>query len=484
MSEKYDVVIIGAGIGGLTCGCYLAKAGLKVLIVEQHNKPGGCCTSFERQGYRFDVGVHYFGGVNKGIFGNILSELDIRNKIRFVQFDPSDTIILPENTTHIRINPHDTINEFKKSFPKEKRKIDKFFNFIMEEDINQIYKKSRGLTFKDILDRFFEDFKIKATLGVLAGNIGTSPDKAAAFPSIVLFRQYELDPGYYPEGGIQVIPDTLARIFKENKGDLFLSRKAERIIISNDEVNGVMLDGGEKIGANIVVSNVDASQTYNNLLHMPTKESRVLKILIASPSIFSIYLGLSANFNNAYLTDHNIYYFSSYNVNRAYSRIEENILSKKVKWIGCAFPSSHGFVNGNVKKSMTIFTFAPYKTPSFWDEHRQVTAEKILEKAEELFPGLRDSIAFEIHATPKTYSKHTFNKDGAFGGWQSTTKQMNSSLMPQRSSVKKLYLAGHWCTLGYLPFAGIPNVAFSGRRAANLILEDIGKDWEYEQSSF
>ena len=50
--NKYDVIIIGAGIGGLTCGCYLAKAGLKVLIIEQHNKPGGYCTSFERKGYR------------------------------------------------------------------------------------------------------------------------------------------------------------------------------------------------------------------------------------------------------------------------------------------------------------------------------------------------------------------------------------------------------------------------------------------------
>jgi len=61
-SNIYDAVIIGAGISGLVCGCYLAKAGLKVLIAEQHHKPGGYCTSFQRQGFSFDAAAHSFGG--------------------------------------------------------------------------------------------------------------------------------------------------------------------------------------------------------------------------------------------------------------------------------------------------------------------------------------------------------------------------------------------------------------------------------------
>ena len=81
--NEYDVAIIGAGIGGLVCGCYLAKSGLKTLIIEQHDKPGGYCTSFSRGGYRFDAGVHYFGGVKKRFFGNILKELKVDNAIKF-----------------------------------------------------------------------------------------------------------------------------------------------------------------------------------------------------------------------------------------------------------------------------------------------------------------------------------------------------------------------------------------------------------------
>ncbi len=123
--EKFDTVIIGAGIGGLVAGCYLSKAGLKVLIVEQHYKPGGYCTSFERNGYDFDVGVHYFGGIKKGILGKIFKELNLISMIKLHQFDPTDKLVLPDNITFVRANANDTIKEFKISFPKEKNNIER-----------------------------------------------------------------------------------------------------------------------------------------------------------------------------------------------------------------------------------------------------------------------------------------------------------------------------------------------------------------------
>ncbi len=61
-SNAYDAAIIGAGLGGLVCGCYLAKAGMKVLIVEKHFKPGGYCTTFKRKDFTFDAAAHSFGG--------------------------------------------------------------------------------------------------------------------------------------------------------------------------------------------------------------------------------------------------------------------------------------------------------------------------------------------------------------------------------------------------------------------------------------
>src|SRR4030042_1912235 len=120
--DKYDVVIIGAGIGGLVCGCYLAKAGLKVLIVEQHYKPGGYCTSFKRKGYTFDVGVHYLGSCREkdGVIYNIL------------------------------------------------------------QDLLSLVSKTKSLNFDKFLDTFFLNYKLKTILSIPIGNLGIPPSKASA----------------------------------------------------------------------------------------------------------------------------------------------------------------------------------------------------------------------------------------------------------------------------------------------------------------
>ena len=99
MSGKrdYDAVIIGAGIGGLVCGCYLAKAGLKTLIVEKNAQPGGYCTSFMKSGYSFDACGHMLSGLrNGGNISRVLMELNLDKRIKITRFDPQDIIITPD----------------------------------------------------------------------------------------------------------------------------------------------------------------------------------------------------------------------------------------------------------------------------------------------------------------------------------------------------------------------------------------------------
>ena len=93
----YDVIIIGAGISGLICGCYLAKAGLKVLIVEQHDKPGGYFTSFKRKGFSFDAAAHSFGNYREGgHVRKILTDLEADKLIEIRRYNPSDIVITPD----------------------------------------------------------------------------------------------------------------------------------------------------------------------------------------------------------------------------------------------------------------------------------------------------------------------------------------------------------------------------------------------------
>src|SRR5512143_1081650 len=93
----YDAIIIGAGIGGLVCGCYLARAGMKVLIAEQHFTPRGYCTSFKREGYTFDAAAHSYGGYRQdGSVRKVFDELGVDRKIKIHRYEPSDVINTPE----------------------------------------------------------------------------------------------------------------------------------------------------------------------------------------------------------------------------------------------------------------------------------------------------------------------------------------------------------------------------------------------------
>lgn len=102
-SEEYDAIIIGAGIGGLVCGCYLAKAGMKVLICEQHHKPGGYCTSFKRKGFTFDAAAHCFGSYRKdGFVRRIFNDIGINEKVKILRYNPSDIVITPHHCCPIK----------------------------------------------------------------------------------------------------------------------------------------------------------------------------------------------------------------------------------------------------------------------------------------------------------------------------------------------------------------------------------------------
>ncbi|MDD5005582.1 MAG: NAD(P)/FAD-dependent oxidoreductase [Candidatus Omnitrophica bacterium] len=481
MKEKYDTVIIGAGIGGLICGCYLSKAGLDVLIIEQQNKPGGYCVSFKKGEFNFDAGGHYLGGVRRGILGKILEELDLKSHIKYKQFDPSEKIILPNNMLYLRADPRDTIREFRKNFSKEKINIDNFFKFIMQKNFLDIYTKVKKTTFKEVVDSFFESNQLKATLGAFLFNSGTPPGKAAASPAIVLFRQYLLDPGYYPSGGFQKFPDVLAENFENNGGKIILSNKVNKIITDSNKIKGVIIDGNRAIGANNVISNADATETFKKMLDIPNREATIVDKMIPSPSMFILYLGLNINLREKLRESCNIYYFSTYNIDEIFSNLDKILMIDKIPSIFCVPISLHNYSNEFKKGSMVILTIAPYKSCKFWDKNKDSISERIVSLANKLIPGLLSSIELQICATPITLSKYTLNREGAFAGWLPILSQTKADLLPQKTSIDRLYIVGQWCTSSYLPSGGIANVALTGRRVARWIIEDSNRIWKYPE---
>ena len=156
-AHKYDAIIIGAGISGLVCGGYLAKAGMKVVVVEQHDKPGGYFTSFKRRGFLFDAAAHSFGNYRAGgHVRKILTELGVNEIVTIQRYDPSDVVISPDFTITFWNDMQRTVGELAKSFPKEKDNIARFFKFLTTASQVE-FIRLRDKTFGHLLQSFFED---------------------------------------------------------------------------------------------------------------------------------------------------------------------------------------------------------------------------------------------------------------------------------------------------------------------------------------
>ncbi|MCU0665846.1 MAG: NAD(P)/FAD-dependent oxidoreductase [Candidatus Omnitrophica bacterium] len=479
MNEKYDVVIIGAGIGGLVCGCYLAKAGLKVMIVEQHDKPGGYCTSFQRKGYTFDAGGHYLGGIRNGMLGKVLTEIGVMDVMKFNQFNPVDTIIFPDSSVHIYADIEDTIMDMQKVFPKEKNNITNFFKFILDKDFLSIYKKIKRLSFQLVLDEYFEDNRLKAKFEVLLGGLGLPSDKVSAVSATLLFRETVCDPGWYPKKGLQSFPDLLSDIIRSNGGKIIFGKKVAKILCENNEAKGVVLNDGVKFLSNAVISNADAIQTFTKLIDLESKEKQLGIDYIISPSAFFVYLGLKDGVEKIIKSPSNMLIFSDYDLKKYYCNFDHFAIDNElIKYVVCIFSSLHSGDN-KIKRAMELFTIVPFKSDDFWKRHRVSFMDGMLDFTIRNIAGLRDYIDIKFNATPSTFHKYTLNSDGAAYGWASTPNLITKPIFMSRSSIRKLYLAGHWCN-GGLCQGGVPQVAVMGRTTARSVIEDAGLKWQYK----
>ncbi|MFH1245787.1 MAG: NAD(P)/FAD-dependent oxidoreductase, partial [Candidatus Omnitrophota bacterium] len=344
--ERYHIIIIGAGIAGLTCGCYLAKEGFKVLIVEQHYKAGGYCSSFERNGYKFDVGVHYLGGIKRTFLRRILEELELSGEIKFFRFDPTDKLVMPDRVAYIRANPFETIKEFQNSFKEERNNLEAFFNFIMQEDFYKIYTKAKRLSFQDILDNFFKDYKLKATLEILLCNFGLPANRMSALTGIILYRDYILDGGYYPAGGMQGFTGAFVNKYKSYGGELLLCEKVKQITAQGGEIKGVVLADGRQLKADVVVSNADATLTFKKLLkNYNCEENSIIDKMSVSPSLFVMYIGTDRNINELTNETCNIWSADTYQFGRYIADLNQCILMRSPPFMMINFPSAHGNEN-------------------------------------------------------------------------------------------------------------------------------------------
>jgi phytoene dehydrogenase-like protein len=457
----YDAIIIGAGMSGLTCGCYLAKAGLKVLIVEQHSKVGGYCTSFVRGGFTFDAAAHSLGGFKYGNLWTIFNDIGLFKKVTFKKCEPSNTIITPDHKISFWNNIEKTIEECQSVFPAESLNIKIFFHDMLDRN-STLSASIKSLTFQELLNRYFKDQKLMSMLSYpLFGNSGLPPSLLSAFIGIKIFREFLLDGGYSVQNGIQNIPDALADIFREFGGELYLSSRVKTIETKDKSVIGINLEQGDFLPAKYVISNCDSRQTFISLLGTKVVDKYFLKTvrhMMQTLSVFAVYMGFEEFYDILTGRGTNLWMLHRYDLENIYISAQSGKINKIDNYLLHISPE---------RKTMTALMITPFKTRNYWIKSKERIRETFIKTVESDFsPDLSKHIQYKDAATPYTLYRYTSNYRGAAFGWACTPSQIAMINFRKPAFLKGLYMTGHWTTNGL----GIPGVVYIGHDTARMIL--------------
>lgn len=320
----------------------------------------------------------------------------------------------------------------------------------------------RSLTFKNLLDQYFTNDKIKAILSFPFFGIGGLPSYLiSAFVGAKLYSEFLFDGGYYPKGGMQALPDALAEKFKELGGELRLSSLVKKIGVKDNIAIGIVTENDGFIPSKYVISNCDARQTFFKLIGKKEIEDEFflkMKSMIPSISNFILYLGMDKYFDPLYNPGTFTYYFPHYDLEKLYKAAQKG---DKEGYSGYALRISHD------KTTLNAIIIAPYKNKKYWDNNKYKFIESFIELIENYsIPNLSKHIIYKEAATPHTLYRYTLNYKGASFGWAGIPSQFAISDFRKPSFIQNFYLVGHWTTLG----VGISGTAYVGYDTAKMLL--------------
>ncbi len=302
--NHYGAIIIGSGAGGLSAAICLARSGKKVLVLEQHDVPGGWCHSFFIDGHRFSPGVHYIGLVEEGqSTNNLYKGLGISEDVTFFKMkqDAFEHCWIGDERFDYPSNFNDLAEKLSQRFPEERKDIFKYVNLIeaigkqldlmpnikgfwqhLTIPFRTKYVGKYGLfTLKRVIDWHLKNPTLKAILNIQYGDHGLPPSKASFVLHAAVMCHYGKG-GSYPLGGGAAIVKAMTKRLKSLNADIRTSTSVEKILLDPEThkiAKGVLLKNGEQIYADTIISNADPDITYKKLIGEQYLSKKMLKKL-------------------------------------------------------------------------------------------------------------------------------------------------------------------------------------------------------------
>ncbi len=479
---EFDVAIIGAGLGGLTAGAKLAKEWFRVLLIEQHNIPGGCATLFKRKNVRFEVSLHAVDGMDEEDYKlKIFRDLDVLDAVKFFPLD--EFYKVKSNSQNIDMILPNSGVELKKmllgEFPNEVAGINKFFDVIagLRRDINRFipatyqnrfsfYSKLATVPFTfpyifrhinatlgGFLDSIIQDDRLKI---ILSANLAYYHDDpySMSLPWFGTAQGSFFKGSHYIKGGSQELSNYLAEYITKRSGKVMYNQLATKIITKNGQAVGIefcsKLKPNEKTSVPVkwVISNSAIPYVAQNLLDPEDSKKLQKKIQKFTPglSFCSLFLGYTGELKNS-----------------AYSTI---LLNEKISSLkDIATDSQYDFskrtmlfvdygqidsgMGGAQTKSATACCVEYMKSWKDLDESAYLAKKKeglaqMLVRLDQEYPGFSSQVSISEFSTPRTIERYTLNTEGSVYGFAQTPTQANLARLPLQNPIKNLFFASAW----------------------------------------
>ncbi|MBW2479626.1 MAG: NAD(P)/FAD-dependent oxidoreductase [Deltaproteobacteria bacterium] len=497
---NYDAIVIGAGNGGLTAAATLAKEGLDVLLLERHNIPGGAATSFCRGRFEFEVALHQLSGLGTpdkpGLLRTALDRLGVLDDLEFVEISDLYHIATPDGfRLTIRPDRIEAAAAFQEKFPHEKDAIQGYFDLLENfandfigafifrdpEASREKYPRLYENAFKpssEILDSFFSDPLLKAALSVYWGYLGVPPTRLAfAYLAMIFFQYVEFKP-FHVKGGSQALSNAILNKFLSYGGTARFNCGANKILVEDGAVTGVLTATDEKINCAHVISNASQVSTYTELIdpqHVPDSVTIEMKGRRLSTSAFSMFVGFDCSPDELGITVSTNFLMAAPDISDAIlERMRRIDIEDELMVMSCYDIADPDFSPpGTCQVNIVTLKYAdPWLQipPAKYHETKYRCAEGMLKRMEEIFPGARSHIEEIEVATPLTHMRYLGTPGGAIYGYEQLPKDSLFFQPGRYAPINGLLFAGGW-----IGDCGFEPTLRSGISAAKSIIKRLGQ---------
>ncbi|VVB95008.1 Flavin containing amine oxidoreductase [uncultured archaeon] len=492
---KKSIIIIGAGLAGLSTGCYAQMNGYNTRIFEHHTTPGGVATGWKRKEYMIDGGIHFLMCHRPGgSIYEVYRELGTTHANRFLDMDIYSRLIDETSGRSLQITKDmdKLAGDLKSISPPDARAIDDFIagiRIMQGFDIGEM-GLSKPPELMGLLDMLRLMWKMRRIFKYYAGKYSKpvasytkafhdpwlrqifenifSPEVPVWFVLMLLGLLADGQMGLLEKGSLDFVL-AIEKRYRDLGGQVTYNATVEKILVENDKAVGVLLADGSEHCANIVVSAADGYSTIYKML-----EGRYVdKNIQERYRNWEFFRPL---------------FMASFGVDREFKgepclniiKLEHPITlgNRVIKWMTVRIfnysdrfaPAGKTVVQAMFETEWDLWNELQTDRQRYETEKGRISAE-ILNRLESHYPGISSQVEMTDVATPYTWWRYTRNHRGAYEGWIPTPEAINSRVKKTLPGLSNFYMAGQWVS----PGGGVPTCLYSGRHVVQILCHREGR---------